>query len=324
MNRPITLLFLTLAACASGNSKSNPRLEPAPDETARQIALREADAQRRQFQNVLLKLDQAMESYASALANRGVPRADATAERLEKMIRETVLDKGASAVGASPTPVGYNYDRLQAAAIDGTHPHYQGIALAALGFSGDARVMPTILQGAQLDDPILIDRAVFGLAILRAPDTPSGVLAAIVKNDKLPMSTRTQAAWAIYRLQNVSTRQPEIVRFWRACAGPDCNKIPKGALVQTIRGLGLTRDEANADLVAPYLKSPYALVRMAAADAIARMNSQSHAEDLIALLGPEETVPNVRLHARKALQELAGQGDYGYDVDAWRKAFERK
>ena len=63
---------------------------------------------------------------------------------------------------------------------------------------------------------------------------------------------------------------------------------------------------------------------MAAADAIARMNSQSHAEDLIALLGPEETVPNVRLHARKALQELAGQGDYGYDVDAWRKAFERK
>jgi HEAT repeat protein len=65
------------------------------------------------------------------------------------------------------------------------------------------------------------------------------------------------------------------------------------------------------------------MVRMAAADALARMNAQDRAPELIALLGPEEPMPNVRLHARKALQELAGNADHGYDAVAWRKVFDR-
>ena len=40
--------------------------------------------------------------------------------------------------------------------------------------------MPTILQGAQLSDPYVVDRAVLGLAILRAPTTPPGILEAVV------------------------------------------------------------------------------------------------------------------------------------------------
>ena len=43
------------------------------------------------------------------------------------------------------------------------------------GFAGRNEVMQTILQGAQLANPELVDRAVFGLAILKAPQTPPGV-----------------------------------------------------------------------------------------------------------------------------------------------------
>ena len=62
---------------------------------------------------------------------------------------------------------------------------------------------------------------------------------------------------------------------------------------------------------------------MAAAVALGRMNAQDHWQDLLALLSPAETSQNVRLHASKALAELAGGVDHGYDVAAWRKTFDR-
>ena len=61
----------------------------------------------------------------------------------------------------------------------------------------------------------------------------------------------------------------------------------------------------------------------AAALALGRMNAQKHWRDLLALMEPSESVQNVRLHARKALAALAGNKDYGYDLAAWRKVFDR-
>jgi hypothetical protein len=62
---------------------------------------------------------------------------------------------------------------------------------------------------------------------------------------------------------------------------------------------------------------------MAAALALGRMNAQGSWKKLLELLGPQETVQNVRLVARKALAALAGGVDHGYDIDAWRKTFDR-
>jgi HEAT repeat protein len=132
-----------------------------------------------------------------------------------------------------------------------------------------------------------------------------------------------QAAWALYRIQSNSERTDEIVAIWRRFATEQRDTLPPGVLVTAVRGLGLARDPANAALVASFLKHPTARIRMAAAIALARMNAQDHADDLIALLGPQETVQNVRLCARKALSDLAGGADYGYDAPAWRKVFDR-
>ena len=65
-----------------------------------------------------------------------------------------------------------NKARLMALAADGSDPINQGIALTALGFAEGSDVMPVILQGAQLPDPQLVDRAVLGLAILRDAPRP--------------------------------------------------------------------------------------------------------------------------------------------------------
>lgn len=325
MNRSaVPLSLLLLVACASSPA-TDIRREAAPELESREESLQRAEQRRRDYQLVLVKLDQMMESYAQALASRGTLRADQQLGKLEKAIRDTTLDLTPVEVGkdAPPHRPGENYRRLQASAADGSKPAEQAIALAALGFSGQVEVMPTILQGAQLADAHLVTRAVFGLAVLRAPSTPPGVLAAIAENPKLDEASRTQAAWAIYNLQDVSERKEEIIAIWRRFLGEQRDTLPAGVIVQAVRGIGLARDGANTALVVPFLKHPVPKVREATAVALGRLNAQQHAEDLIQLIGPKESVPNVRLAARKALQELAGQQDYGYDVAAWRKAFER-
>lgn len=325
MVRKFALALLSLAACQS----------PAPDKatgTHPELAAndqqgKQGDERRRAFEAVLVRLDQAIDSYVQAVNNQGEVRADAVAERLEKLIRETVLDNGPTQLnpdkqGAPPREPGENFRQLQALAADGTNPDQQKIALAALGFSGMYELMPTILQGAQLSDPFVVEGALLGLAVLRAPSTPPGVLSAVVLRKDHPEDGRVMAAWALYRLHNATERNGPIVDCWKQFLA-QADTMPAGVLVQAVRGLGHARDAANAKLVVPFLQHPVPRLRMAAAVAMGRMNAQQYWQELLALLSPAETSQNVRLHASKALAELAGGVDHGYDVAAWRKTFDR-
>ena len=327
MNRSLALTAVLLptlfAACSTGD---NLRQEQAPDLVKRQESLKEQDQKQKDFQMILIRLDQAMENYVLALANRGDQRADDQAKKLFNHIRKEVLDedpRAKAAPGATVRGKGFVFAQLQALALDGTYPERQAIALAALGFSGRTDVMNDILQGARLEDPYVVDKAVLGLAILRSRDTPPNVLAAIIENPKHPEVGRVQAAWALYRVQTSCLDQSEIAKIWSRYLGPMRETLPPGIIVQAIRGLGLTTQAKYADLVLPMLKDPTPRIRMSAALALGRMNAQEHWKELLALLKPQESVQNVRLSARKALARLAGNEDYGYDVSAWQKVFER-
>lgn len=326
MYRTSVFALVLLAACQTNQPESPGGLHPEVAELRQKG--KEGDAKRRDLQAVLVRLDQAIDSYVQAVNNQGEVRADAVAERLEKLIRETVLDNGPTPLdppGAepqAPREPGENYRQLLAIAADGSDPDNQKIALAALGFSGMHEVMPTILQGAQLSDPFVVEGALLGLAVLRAPNTPPGVLAAIVLRKDHPEDGRVMAAWALYRLHTASERKGPIVELWKQFLA-QADGMPAGVLVQAVRGLGHARDSGNAALVVPYLQHPVPRLRMAAAVAIGRMNAQQYWQDLLALLSPAETSQNVRLHASKALAELAGGVDHGYDLQAWRKTFDR-
>lgn len=328
MNRSLALapvLLLSLfGACSTGDPSL--RQEEAPDLVQRQDDLLKQDEKQKDFQAILIRLDQAIEQYVTALANRGDQRADDQAEKLFTHLRKEVLDQTPRAKAKKGTIVrgrGYVFAQLRALAADNSNSERQGIALAALGFSGRTDVMNDILQGARVDDPFVIDKAVLGLAILRSRDTPPSVLAAIAENPKHPEDGRVQAAWALYRVQSSCLDQTEIAKIWSRYVGPMRKELPPGIIVTAIRGLGLTTNDEYAKLVVPMLKDPTPRIRMAAAVALGRMNAQEHWQDLLDLLKPQESVQNVRLSARKALARLAGNHDYGYDVVAWRKVFER-
>lgn len=328
MNRSPALLPACLATLfAACSTTSNPRSEAAPGQITIEEQNNALNAKRRDFRRVLLQLDQAMDSYVTAMANRGDPRADHQIDRISKLLQDTVLDMKARRIDgklkATDHVPGQNYRTLQALAVDSSEPDQQAIALAALGFAGDMSMMPVILQGAQLSDPFMVDRAVLGLAVLKSPATPPGVLAAIVENPKHPDDGRAQAAWALYQIQTSCTDQSEIAKIWRRYASTEQHLLPPSVIATAVRGLGLTADKQHVDVVLPMLKHPTPRLRMAAAVAMGRMNAQENWRDLLDLLKPQESNPNVRLSARKALARLAGDKDYTYDISAWRKVFER-
>ncbi len=322
--RPTTLLplsvLLAFAACSSTDAV---RREPAVEEAAT-AAQQEKDSQRyKDFRAVLIRLDQAMDSYAQAVSSQGEARADQQSERLYKLIQDTVMDRGARRPEQQRANPGDTYARLVALATDASDPEGQGVALAALGFSASPEAMPTILQGAQLSDPFLVDRAVFGLAVLRQPSTPPGVLEAVIVRGSHPEDGRVQAAWALHKIQQVVDKQEPILAIWRKLLQDGRDTLPAGVLLNAVRGLGYGRVASDGALAGSYLKHPMPRIRMAAAIAVGRLQAQDQWPQLVALLAPQETVQNVRLHARKALQELAGGTDHGYDVAAWRKTFDR-
>src|SRR5262249_15647910 len=270
-------------------------------------------------------LDQALESYARLLDSHGVPRADIELQRIERLLRELVNGVPSLKNGKQdPSDLqGNKVDALKALAANASDKIDQGIALAALGFADPSDVMPVMLAGAQLSDPQLVDRAIFGLAVKHDPQTPVGVIERVLDDKEHPEDGRLQAAWALFVLQDNGAPADEIVRVWRKVLTAKKGEYHPLIVATAVRGLGITRKPDDADLVAGFLRDPTPRVRRRAAVALGRMNAQSHGRELLDLIAPGENVPPVRLPARKALQAFAGGADRQYDQAAWRMEFDR-
>lgn len=309
MNRLAILPLLLLAACSGAPDANDPATGEFDASIEKDFQQVEANAKRdRELPRVMLQIDKSLAGYAASLDQKGSHTADRNAASLEKLLRKLVRE---------------NRAELIAAAADSRVVANQGIALSALGFAEGKDVMPVLLGGAQSSDPFLVDRAVFGLAILLDPATPLGVVMKVVEDPAHRIEGRTNAAWALYRLQPVTFEKEKLVAFWKTLASRPRTEVEPSILLQAIRGLGLTRDAANAATVAGHLDHPTPKVREACAVALGRMNAQDQVPQLIDMLTPAETNPNVRLAARKALQALSGGDDRGYEVAEWRKIFDR-
>lgn len=316
MARPTLYLLAALAlpllpSCSSTSATPGApelRREPAPDEETRRLQQINENKRRNELPRVLLDLDKMIDGYVSVLSNAGTVRSDNELQRIDKALRQKVKE---------------HRDQLLKLAADSTDRDQQALALAALGFA-EGDVLSAILQGAQLQDDHLVDRAVLGLAVLKDPRTPPGVLVAIMNDATHPEAGRIQASWALYVLQENRIKTQEIAQIWRGVL--DEGEQHPLILANAVRGMGLLREDATAEdraLIARYVKHPVAMVRWTSAIALGRTNAQDQVDALLKLLGPAESIANVRLAARKALQSLAGGTDRGYDIELWRKEFAR-
>jgi HEAT repeats len=311
----IALLVCSLLGACAGSSNLPPpgQVDPEVKKAERQRLrdIKAAADKKEDLPQLMIDLSLAIDSYTTALSNRGVATADKKAENLSNSLNK-IVDK--------------HYDELATAAANSSDPYYQSIALSALGFASKQRdVMPVILQGAQTSNEAVVTSAVYGLAILQDPRTPPGVIIAVMENRTFKDDTRTGAAWALYRVQEKAPDSQEIIDYWvKMLQRPMLDITPDAIAMHAVRGVGLTRKPDHAALVAPFASHPTPKVRVATAIALARMNAQDQVEALLALIGPAEKNPDARLAGRKALAALAGGEDCEYDVVKWRAVFQRK
>ena len=303
--------LVTTAGCNSAPQPvKDPEIEAQQREKEADNALLEARKQ--DVKRVINDMDKWIDAYVTALLNSGATTADSQAEKIEKHIRSWI----------GPPEHVYFHDFMRYAE-QRQYPRNRAIALAALGFSARREALDPLLNALGDDNVEIVSNAVLGLAILKDPRTPPSYLARVIENKDFESVMRGSAAWALYRIQTDSTNVEAFVKVWiDLLSVPLQDAIPEVA-VSALRGLGQARDPAHATIAERYVSHPTPLVRNAAAVALGRMGNQASYEALIALIGPAESVPNVRLAAHKALQMLAGGVDLGYDVDEWRAMFER-
>ncbi len=298
-------LALLLAACGS--------TKPAgPDpEVEKQFLADRAKAMAmsdRSYEAELIRLDQALDKYATAWLTSEATAGERLKDRLESHLRQTVAKL---------------FARLLTTAEDRTNPFQRAIAVASLGFSGRPEALDPMLNAVRGDDNEAATAALFGLAVLQDPNTPAAPIGAVMLDEKRPIELRRNASLALMKLQEKTYDPRVVLPFWTSVLELPIETTDDALQLHAVRGVGLLRDAEQARLVERMGSHPQPKLRSAAAIAMGRMKNQSSVEPLLALLGPAEKNDNVRLAARKGLQELAGGIDREYDVTAWRKAFQR-
>ena len=320
-------LFGLLTACSTTPNSQAVRDENLQADLVKRAQQRKAyDAILNELPRVLLDLDKAIDKFYEAVHQGADNRVVARRDALEKVIRDKTRR---------------HFDSLVATANNPRHVGNRGIALAALGFADEPRganvakkkslqsYVETALNAliTALNDPDdhIVNQAIHGLGMLRAPGTPTKVLFKILEDSEEDLGTRRATAWTLMSIQPHLTgdRRNAILPVWLRLLSQPVGDLEPEITVQALRGLGLYRRSEDARFVEPYCDHPTALVRFHACVALGRQKNQDSHKKLFELLKPSENNRNVRLAARKALMALAGGRDRGYDLKKWEQLFQR-
>lgn len=305
---PVLFLSALVAGCAGGPDTKPERDARVEEEFRQRQALKQEGVQSDTFDRALILMDQTMDEYVRALVGAGNERMEQRAESLRRYLYSVATR---------------HFDALILAASDPEYGRNRGVALAALGFSQRRDVLDVLVSATEDRSEQVRTNALFALGELADPRTPHKKIALLMEDDQQPISTRIAASRTLLRLQGNSFEASEIIGAWVRVLSGSMQELDPAIVVHAIRGTGLSRDATLLEVVAPYAAHPDALVRAATALAVGRLNNTAGYTTLLSLIGPAETNANVRLCARKALQALAGGADRGYDVELWKRLFER-
>lgn len=312
----VLMAALVLCACSSTETGTEkPVKDPALEREMQKEAERVQSeiAKNNDFDLVLLRIDKALDDYATNVAKseniKAQRRADSLRQYLEVQSRR--------------------FAKQLVEALGSDAVRQRSIAAAALGFSGDEALVEPLANSLGDSESFVRSNAALGLGQLASPKTPLTTLVSIAKDSTRPIEERRAATWTIFRIQNavrpkgfVPLEEEPFASLWPALLEGDTLGKDGILTVQALRGLGMLRDPSILDDAARYLSHPMALVRQAALIAVARSRNRRGAPLVLPFLSNSETNPNVRLTARKTLKALTGDRiDHEYDLKAWKKEF---
>ncbi|MFK5956979.1 MAG: HEAT repeat domain-containing protein [Planctomycetota bacterium] len=209
--------------------------------------------------------------------------------------------------------VAKNRSLLESQAVSGATRN-RGIACAALGFSGDNRVTPLLLNGVSSGDPEVIAKALLGLGVLADPYTSMAPIHAAVIAPNASNEVLSNAAFAIFQIAiktGADTNGTMGSALLSLIHSPDPSVRAQAALA-----LGLIRSNLALPQLTDLLAGDMAPdVRTAAAYGLGQIGSTASTRPLAnALRDPSELTAGA---ARAALVRIHGR-DLGPDPDSWR------
>jgi len=312
-----SLLFLLLPALpwlSCGSTPEKPKANPAVEQHFRDTERMRLErlAKSQNFQQILLDMDKALTEYVG---------------NLERSENEQAQRKEHAWANWLVTNVSRYRSELRLLLQDPESARARQIAAAALGFDrGNDKNQDTlntlVLSLASEKNAAVRTNICLGLGIYASPLTPLDKLFEIVLDPREELGVRQSASWALLQIQTAGAPKKGFARTWGLILeGQPYKRDPKLAL-NAIQGLGRLRDPAQLMHVVPYLTEPTALLQQAACVAVSRMDSPEGAQYVLPLLGRAEPNVNVKLFARKTLQDLAGKDiDHEYDWKAWAREF---
>ncbi|MDA1113207.1 MAG: HEAT repeat domain-containing protein [Planctomycetota bacterium] len=209
--------------------------------------------------------------------------------------------------------VAKNRGLLESQAVSGAARN-RGIACAALGFSGDNRVTPLLLNGVSNGEPDVIAKALLGLGVLADPFTSMAPIHAAVIDPNATSEIHSNAAFAIFQIAiktGVDSDGTMVSALLSLINSPD-----PSVRAQSTLSLGLI----HANIALPQLTDMLAGdmapdVRTAAAYGLGQIGSTASTQPLVnALRDPSGLTAGA---ARAALVRIHGR-DLGPDPDSWR------
>ncbi|PIE23908.1 MAG: hypothetical protein CSA62_05815 [Planctomycetota bacterium] len=300
------LLLLGLSACSSrGESAAkDPSIEKQFSETEK---MRQEQKAREQQTGFLLKrFDDALNAYHHNLQLGSGQDIATKVESVRQLLEQEALRFQSQLLG---------FLRDEEA-----RPRW--IAAAALGFSGDPKVMEALV--VMLKDPVarVRESAALGLGQLAVPYTPLDALEERLFDPREELPVQRSVAWCLVRLQLAKAPAEPFRRIWPELLAGNLFRKDEILSLHGLHGLGLVGEQRFAAEAKRYLAHPRALLRQSALIALARCGTRENASDILPFLSQAESAPNVRLTARKALKHLTGNRvDHGFDLGAWRAEF---
>lgn len=211
--------------------------------------------------------------------------------------------------------VAKNREILEAQVIGG-EARNRGIASAALGFCGDPAVAPLIANNVSSEDADVAAKALLGLGVLCAEDTPlAPILAAVTRADATE-ALLSNAAFCLFQLAIKLKRDPD---GSLTAAFVELLRDPEPTIrAQAVIGLGLVKARTALPQISDILAAdPVPTMRTTAAYALGQIGAPESVAALIsALSDPDDVTAGT---ARASLARIFGR-DFGPQPAAWRAA----
>lgn len=193
-------------------------------------------------------------------------------------------------------------------------PRNRGIATAALGFSGDASVLPLLMSNTADADPEIAAKALLATGVLASAETPIAPLHNAVVRPDASEAMLQNAAFALFQIAERTRSDPDgsmESAFLVLLRSPDALVRAQSAL-----GLGLVRATTSVPQITDLLAADaLPAVRTAAAWSLGLIGMRGSTAPLVrALDDPDQVTAGT---ARGALARIHGR-DYGPTAASWK------